>query len=139
VTDVSEVRAASIIRDHPSETSVDNYFTRQYIPDDSSELLCAFSAYIVSHVSATQQKSISYVPLPTQSQTSTLCGICGSYDEDFDIKMTAFWVIVPCGLEVKRRFRGAYCLHHQGDTLYPRMLSSEILYVDFSLQGSYAV
>jgi hypothetical protein len=23
-----------------SETSVDNYFTRQYIPEDNSELLC---------------------------------------------------------------------------------------------------
>jgi len=41
-TDVSEVRAASIIRDEEaartSETSVDNYFTRQYIPEDNSEL-----------------------------------------------------------------------------------------------------
>jgi hypothetical protein len=32
------VRTASIIRDdHPSETSVDNHFTRQYNPEDSSE------------------------------------------------------------------------------------------------------
>jgi len=46
-TDVSEVRAASIIRAiialmmeaaRSSETSVDNYFTRQYIPQDKSEL-----------------------------------------------------------------------------------------------------
>jgi hypothetical protein len=43
-TDVSEVRAASIIIDlmmvagRTSETSVDNYFTRQYIPEDKSEL-----------------------------------------------------------------------------------------------------
>jgi hypothetical protein len=30
--------------------------------------------------------------------------------------MTAFWDIVPCSLiEVDRRFRGSYCLHHQGD------------------------
>jgi hypothetical protein len=38
-TDVSEVRAASIIKDavRSSETSVDNYFTRQYIPEDNSE------------------------------------------------------------------------------------------------------
>jgi hypothetical protein len=40
-TDVSEVRAASIIRnmvaERTSETSVDNYFTRQYIPEDNSE------------------------------------------------------------------------------------------------------
>jgi len=42
----SEVRAASIIRvialmmkaARISETSVDNYFTRQYIPEDKSEL-----------------------------------------------------------------------------------------------------
>jgi hypothetical protein len=34
-TDVSEVRTASIIRD--DETSVDNHFTRQYNPEDSSE------------------------------------------------------------------------------------------------------
>jgi hypothetical protein len=30
--------------------------------------------------------------------------------------MTAFWDIAPCGLvEADRRFRGAYCLHHQDD------------------------
>jgi hypothetical protein len=48
-TDVSEVRDASIIRAmmmialmmeaaRTSETSVDNYFTLQYIPEDKSEL-----------------------------------------------------------------------------------------------------
>jgi hypothetical protein len=45
-TDVSDVRAASIIRAmialmmeaaRTSETSVDNCFTRQYIPEDKSE------------------------------------------------------------------------------------------------------
>jgi hypothetical protein len=42
--DVSEVRAASIIialmmeAARTSETSMDNYFTRQYIPEDKSEL-----------------------------------------------------------------------------------------------------
>jgi hypothetical protein len=25
-----------------------------------------------------------------------------------------FWVVLPCKLIVDRRFRGAYCLHHQG-------------------------
>jgi hypothetical protein len=25
-----------------------------------------------------------------------------------------FWVILPCKIIVDRRFRGAYCLHHQG-------------------------
>jgi hypothetical protein len=41
-TDVSEVRAASIIRvleaARTSETSVDYYFTQHYIPEDKSEL-----------------------------------------------------------------------------------------------------
>jgi hypothetical protein len=43
-TDVSEVSAASIIialvmeAARTSETSVDNYFTRQYIPEDKPEL-----------------------------------------------------------------------------------------------------
>jgi hypothetical protein len=42
-TDVSEVRATSIIAlmlevARTSETLVDNYFTRQYIPEDNSEL-----------------------------------------------------------------------------------------------------
>jgi hypothetical protein len=42
-TDVSDVRAASIIAlmmeaARTSETSVDKYFTRQYIPEDKSEL-----------------------------------------------------------------------------------------------------
>jgi hypothetical protein len=33
-----------------------------------------------------------------------------------NVKMTAFWDIEPRSLvEVDRRFRGAYCLHHQGD------------------------
>jgi hypothetical protein len=25
-----------------------------------------------------------------------------------------FWVVLPCKMIVDRRFRGAYCLHHQG-------------------------
>jgi hypothetical protein len=32
----------------------------------------------------------------------------------FELKMLAFWHIVPCSLvEVDLRFRGAYCLKHQ--------------------------
>jgi hypothetical protein len=31
------------------------------------------------------------------------------------MKMAAFWVVAPCRLvRVYRRFRGMYCLHHQG-------------------------
>jgi hypothetical protein len=32
------------------------------------------------------------------------------------MKKAVFWVVTPCSLvEVYRRFRGACCLHHQGD------------------------
>jgi hypothetical protein len=31
------------------------------------------------------------------------------------MKMAVLWVVAPCSLvEVYRRFRGVYCLHHQG-------------------------
>jgi hypothetical protein len=31
------------------------------------------------------------------------------------MKIRAFWDTAPCSLGVDRRFRGAYCLHHQGE------------------------
>jgi hypothetical protein len=32
------------------------------------------------------------------------------------MKMTVFWNVAPCSLvEIDRRFRDSYCLHHQGD------------------------
>jgi hypothetical protein len=56
LTDVSEVRAASIIAlmmeaAHTSETLVDDYFTRQYIPEDSELLnLHSFQRIAISHL-----------------------------------------------------------------------------------------
>jgi hypothetical protein len=54
LTDISEVRAASIIRAmetaSTSETSVDNYFTRQYIPEDESEVHTRRSENLKSHM-----------------------------------------------------------------------------------------
>jgi hypothetical protein len=39
-----------------------------------------------------------------------------SLTEGADIKFRVFWDIVPCShVEVDRRFRGPYYLHHQGD------------------------
>jgi hypothetical protein len=34
----------------------------------------------------------------------------------YEMKISAFWDTTPCSLvEADRRFRGAYCLHHQVD------------------------
>jgi hypothetical protein len=63
LTDVSEVRSASIIRvlsviammmeaARTSETSVENYFTRQYIPEDKSELHTRRREDLKSHKTA---------------------------------------------------------------------------------------
>jgi hypothetical protein len=54
-TDVSKARAASIIAvmmeaAGTSETSVDNYFTRQYIPEDKSELHTRRRENLKSHI-----------------------------------------------------------------------------------------
>jgi hypothetical protein len=47
-TDVSEVRAAT--NNIPDETSVDNYFTRQYIPEDKPELHTRRRENLKSHM-----------------------------------------------------------------------------------------
>jgi hypothetical protein len=40
-------------------------------------------------------------------------------ETSFASKLTAFWDIAPCSLfEVEWRFRGAFCLHNQGEDAY---------------------
>jgi hypothetical protein len=42
--------------------------------------------------------------------------------------MAVFWIVVPCSLvEVYRRFRGPFCLHHQRDELVEAARTSETL------------
>jgi hypothetical protein len=44
----------------------------------------------------------------------SLVKISGS--DGYEDKNTIFWDAAPCRLvEIYRRFRGAYCLHHQGE------------------------
>jgi hypothetical protein len=37
------------------------------------------------------------------------------FSEEHYLNIIAFWDIAPCSSEVERRFRGAYCLHRQGE------------------------
>jgi hypothetical protein len=64
-TDVSEVRAASIIAlmmeaARISETSVDNYFTRQYIPEDKCELHTRRRENLKPHIPLIHTYSVHY-------------------------------------------------------------------------------
>jgi hypothetical protein len=49
-------------------------------------------------------------------------------DDDLDcyLKFGVFWDVAPCShVEDDQRFRGSYCLHHQGESLIPRCWSSK--------------
>jgi hypothetical protein len=40
--------------------------------------------------------------------------------------MTVLWDVAPCSLvDIYRRFRGVYCLHHQGDLMMEAVITSE--------------
>jgi hypothetical protein len=52
----------------------------------------------------------------TDSISLPVCVLCEETVKIWTVKMAVFWDIAPCSLvEVDRRFRCAYCLHHQGD------------------------
>jgi hypothetical protein len=43
-------------------------------------------------------------------------------------RQRVFWDVAPCNpAEIDRRFVGAYCLHHQGDTL---TLKSQVMFAN---------
>jgi hypothetical protein len=42
-----------------------------------------------------------------------VCEISGSHGGEYDVQIV-FWDILPCKMIVDRRYRGSYCLHHQG-------------------------
>jgi hypothetical protein len=44
-----------------------------------------------------------------------MCELCDDI-QNKTMKLRVFWDILPCSqIDVDRRFRGACCLHHQGD------------------------
>jgi hypothetical protein len=47
------------------------------------------------------------------------CEISGSHGDEYEV-YRVFWSVAQCShVEVDRRFRGAYCLHHQDDDSSP--------------------
>jgi hypothetical protein len=50
------------------------------------------------------------------------------------MKFRVFWDIAPCSdVEVDRRFRGAYCLNHQGDVLMMEAVRTSETSVNFNV------
>jgi hypothetical protein len=54
-------------------------------------------------------------PISFFPNTQFLFCICSKNLCERGTKMTVFWVVAPCSLEVYQHFRGLYCLCHQGD------------------------
>jgi hypothetical protein len=53
--------------------------------------------------------------------------ISGSHGGEYED--TVFWDVAPCHLvEVYRHFRGAFCLHHQGDRISEMSVTSAKLH-----------
>jgi hypothetical protein len=77
-TDVSEVRTASIIRD---ETSVDNHFTRQYNPEDSSEHHTRRRENLKSHKLMEPESSSQEQRLPIDTDESQLESVIATFQE----------------------------------------------------------
>jgi hypothetical protein len=45
------------------------------------------------------------------------------------MKTTAFWDITPCSLfGIDGRFRGTYCLHHQGELSFITLMMEAVAY-----------
>jgi hypothetical protein len=57
-----------------------------------------------------------------------------------NVKVTVFWIIAPCSLEVYWRFRGAYSLRNQGEPLKHRYTSTKLHCVisDKAVSSSYS-
>jgi hypothetical protein len=82
-----------------SETSVDNHFTRQYIPEDNSEYYGKVFKALWQFIRNGSQTG----PYIVRFQNPTAASM----------KMTAFWNTAPFSLVgVDQHFRGVQCLHH---------------------------
>jgi hypothetical protein len=46
-----------------------------------------------------------------------------------------FWDILPCKMIVERRFRGAYCLHHQGWWFYTAVYPRRQFWTEFTVDA----
>jgi hypothetical protein len=123
-TDVSEMSDSSLMMEavRTSETSVENYFTRQYIPEDNSKHWSFCSYQTLTSKCKLSEKPNTIIPPPTfslknycflfvyvttfPSSSSNLLN-CNNV-----LKMTVLWDIAQCCLvKVDRRFRVEYCLH----------------------------
>jgi hypothetical protein len=103
----------------------------------SHQILCSFQQSKTANIKSTDKFSTSNLTL--HIILVLVCSVCMAYLLQFcgcsimqnfcDTQLVTentshqttpylfravFWVILPCRMIVDRRFRGAYCLHHQG-------------------------
>jgi hypothetical protein len=80
-------------------------------------LRCKSSFYIVQRkVIKEKEDEINLEFVCVMSETDTQMNVRFQVLTAASMKMAVFSVVAPCSLvEVYQRFRGAFCLHHQGD------------------------
>jgi hypothetical protein len=133
LADVSEVLTASIramiavkietVRISETTVSV-RQSTRGYIPKGShlheaQNLLGCTAVLLMMEAARTSETSVDiqlitrqYIPEDSELHTSSRENL----KSHIFIKFKVFWDVAPCShFEVARRFRGVYCLRHQGD------------------------
>jgi hypothetical protein len=86
-----------------SETSVDNYFTRQYIPEDNSELTCMICKQYVNMCIPDKYQDTWQTDPPSRQRGRHMTTHIQTYD---------FWSRVPEGASTPRL---AYCRQLQSD------------------------
>jgi hypothetical protein len=110
-----------------SETSVDNYFTRKYIPEDNSELHTRRRENLKSHMITILLMIVITWPVWRPRNSRTLrrrtrklhktnrlvrCHVLTAES----LKMTFFCNAGPCSpIESDTHFGSAYCLYHHGN------------------------
>jgi hypothetical protein len=89
-------------------------------------LLCYISMSLSSRRMSGKNFSASHYLRLHQISDFCLTFIPESVHICFRIKMAALWDVSMCNVVVNRRFRSAYCLHHQGALMMEAVHTSEM-------------
>jgi hypothetical protein len=80
---------------------------------DKNRIQAAEMRFLRPTMGVTRQNRLTNEAIRKTLNTNNLNDTIGKYTDNLVFR-AVFWVVLPCKMIVDRRFRGAYCLHHQG-------------------------